>query len=114
MQVMVNIRADVIDPEVARRKANGWLLDNAGNLLAAVTPELLLGEQLQWRFDVVLGVPDLAAPGQGTTQRIGQITVDAISGEVMTAPELAAELQRHRDDASHCLSFYRRSTLLVS
>ena len=95
MQVRVNVQAEVVDPEVARRKANNWLLDNAGNLLAAVTPELLLGEYLQWRFDVVLGLPDLAQPGQAHTQRVGQIVVDALSGEVQATPNLATDLQHH-------------------
>lgn len=80
MQVMVNVQADVIDPEAARREANVWLLDYVGNLLAAATPELLLGERLLWRFDVILGVPDLVQPGHAHTQRVGQIVVDAATG----------------------------------
>ena len=95
MQVRVNVQAEVIDPELARRRANVWLLDNAGNLLAAVAPELILGEQLLWRFDVILGLPDLAQPGRGHTRRIGQIAVDAASGEVQAAPHLAADLQSY-------------------
>lgn len=95
MQVVVNVQAEVIDPEIARRQANRWLLDNAGNLLAATTPELILGEHLQWRFEVVLSLPDLARPGQGFTQRVGHMTVDAINGEVQTTPDLVAELQRN-------------------
>lgn len=95
IQVRVNVQAEVIDPELARRRANVWLLDNAGNLLAAVTPELILDEQLLWRFDVVFGWPDLSQPGSGHTRRIGQIAVDAVSGEVQAAPDLAADLQSH-------------------
>jgi hypothetical protein len=95
MQVMVNVRADVVDPEIARRNANRWLLDNAGNLLAARTPELLLGEHLQWRFDVVLTRPELERPGRASQQRIGQIAVDAATGEVQVTSGFAEELQHN-------------------
>jgi hypothetical protein len=92
MQVRVNVHADVIDPEEARRSANRWLLDNAGNLLAARTAELLLGEQLLWRFDVVLTQPDLEHPGQGSERSAGRIIVDATTGEVAASPDLANKL----------------------
>ena len=42
MQVSVHIDTEVLDPEVARRKANVWLLMNVGNLLRADDPELIL------------------------------------------------------------------------
>jgi hypothetical protein len=95
MQILVNIQAEVLDSELARRKANVWLLENAGNLLGAEMPELLLGDRLLWRYDVILGVPNLDQPGTGDVHRVGQIVLDAVTGEVQNADTLVEELQAH-------------------
>jgi hypothetical protein len=93
MQVLVNIQAEVLDSEVARRKANVWLLENAGNLLGAEAPELILGDQLLWRYDVMLGTPSLEQPGIGDVHRVGQILLDAVTGDVQNAEALVEELR---------------------
>ena len=36
MQVTVHIDTEVLNPEVARRKANVWLLETVGNLLGGL------------------------------------------------------------------------------
>jgi hypothetical protein len=95
MQIVVNIQAEVLDSELARRKANVWLLENAGNLLGAENPELLLGDRLLWRYDVILGQPNLDQPGTGNLYRIGQIILDAVTGEVQNTEALIKELQVH-------------------
>jgi phosphoglycerate dehydrogenase-like enzyme len=92
MKVIVNIQAEVLDIDVAKHSANAWLLENVGNLLSATTSELVLGERLFWRFDVILGLPNLAQPGSGALYRIGQIVLDAVTGEIQNGSELAAEL----------------------
>lgn len=95
MQIMVNIQAEVLDAEVVRRMANVWLLENAGNLLGAEHPELILGDRLFWRYDVILGIPNLDRPGTGELVRVGQIMLDATTGEVQKRETLAEELQGH-------------------
>ena len=100
MQVVVNVQAEVLDPELARRKANVWLIENAGNLLGAENPELILGSRLLWRCDVVLGVPSLDQPGKGDSYRVGQILMDAATGEIQGADTLAEELQNHAETAA--------------
>ena len=92
MKVVINIQAEVLDIDVAKHEANALLLENVGNLLSATTSELVLGERLCWRFDVILGLPNLAQPGSGAMYRIGQIVLDAETGEVQDGPDLAAEL----------------------
>lgn len=92
MQVTVHVDTEVLDPEVARRKANVWLLETVGNLLGAENAELILSEPLRWRFDVILGLPDLERPGAGDLFRIGKIEVNATSGEILNQPELVEEL----------------------
>lgn len=92
MQVTVHVDTEVLDPEVARRKANVWLLETVGNLLGAENAELILSEPLRWRFDVILGLPDLERIGAGDLFRIGKIEVNATSGEILNQPELVEEL----------------------
>jgi hypothetical protein len=93
VQVIVNIQAKVLDSEVARRMANQWLLENVGHLLGTTTSELVLGERLFWRYEVIFGLPNVAQPGSGALYRIGQIVLDAVTGEIEDADALAQELQ---------------------
>ena len=72
-----------MSPSVARRKANVWLLETIGNLLGAENPELVLGEQLTWRCDVILGTPDIGLAGTGHRYSIGRIEVDALTGDIL-------------------------------
>jgi hypothetical protein len=97
LQITVHVQAEVLDPQVARRKANTWLLMNAGNLLGAENPELILDDTLLWRFDVRLTVPRLDRPGTGVVNRIGQIHLDAVTGEVMAADTLVDDLRAAAD-----------------
>jgi hypothetical protein len=92
MQVKVHIDTEVLDPEIARRRANVWLLETVGNLLGAETAELILDEPLRWRFDVILGLPDLDRPGTGDLFRVGMIEVNATTGEILDQEQLAQEL----------------------
>jgi hypothetical protein len=94
VKVAIHIEAEVLDAEVARRKASEWLLDNVGNLLGATMPELLVvDEHLFWRFDVILGVPNLAQPGSGALYKVGQISLDATTGAIENPDDLIQELQ---------------------
>ncbi|MFZ4850500.1 MAG: hypothetical protein ACOYL7_15355 [Caldilinea sp.] len=85
---MTDIETEVLDRDVARRRANVWLLETVGNLLGAENAELILSEPLRWRYDVILGLPDLEHPGTGDLFRVGMIEVDATSGEVLNQEEL--------------------------
>ena len=78
LQISVHILAKVISDETARREANYWLLENVGNLLRADNPELVLGEQLIWRFDIVL-----TPPTRGQVGLVGRLELDAITGKVL-------------------------------
>ena len=97
LRVAVHVQADVLAPEVARRHANVWLLMHAGNLLGAEQPELILGQQLMWRFDVRLAVPRLKPLGIGVAGIIGQLHLDAITGEALVSATFVEELQDRAD-----------------
>ena len=87
LQISVHVQTDVVAPEIARRRANAWLLEHAGNLLRAEAPELILGEPLVWRVDVVLTNPEVGVVGS-----VGRIEVDAATGEVLAGTTAAEEL----------------------
>jgi hypothetical protein len=93
VQIIVHIHSEVLDVDVARRRANERLLSHAGNLLGATEPELVLKDRLFWRYDVILGVPNSVQPGSGAMYRVGQIMLDAVSGEIADADALAEELR---------------------
>lgn len=87
VQISVHIQAEVLSAEVARRRANVWLLENIGNLLRAESPELVLGERLVWRVDVTL-----TSPSRGRVGVIGRLEIDATTGEILADESLAEEL----------------------
>jgi len=92
LRIAVHIEAEVLDPEVARRKANVWLLMYAGNLLGAENPELVINQGLRWRVDVIL-----TSPKRGHIGKVGQLCLDAITGEVMATETLPEELRANAD-----------------
>jgi hypothetical protein len=78
LQVSVHIQAEVISTEAARRQANFWLLENIGNLLRAESLELVLGDRLVWRADIVL-----TSPQRGRLGVVGRLEIDATTGEIL-------------------------------
>ncbi len=87
VQVSVHIQAEVLSAEAARRQANVWLLENVGNLLRTEPPELVLGERLIWRVNVTL-----TSPTQGQVSHVGQLKIDAATGDVLADEALAQEI----------------------
>ena len=93
VQVAVHIHAEVMAPERAQHMANVWLAMNAGHLLLAENPELLLDEPLQWRFDVVLTAPDLTRPGTATRVLLNRhLHLDAVTGNLIDPDTLIQKL----------------------
>ncbi len=93
LRVDVHVQAEVLGSEVARRKANVWLLINAGNLLGAENPRLCLAERLLWKVDVVL-----TWPTRGCMGKVGELQLDAKTGEVF-ADEATAQAIGESADA---------------
>ena len=97
LHIDIHIQADVVPAKEAIQRASTWLMMNAGNLLRADNPELIVSESLQWRLDVWLAVPALNPPRVGLTGRIGQIYVDAETGEVLAEDSLVDKLKAAAD-----------------
>ena len=63
---------------VARQKVNRYLLLNTGNLIHAMEPDLVIGDELQWKVPV-----GYSLPGKGLSGRVGEIMVDANTGNLL-------------------------------
>ena len=89
-EVIVHVRARVVAPAQARRKVNGWLCLEVGDRLLAGEPELLVDERLVWRVPVQWTSPTMGV----LAQQVGQILVDAVSGELVPNSPTAQEIER--------------------
>jgi hypothetical protein len=92
-QVVVSVvdergQATLLDPHIARRKANGWLVTYVGSVLAQ-QPQLQQVEgRLVWRFKALLVVQ-----GHPLRGPVGFVNVDAYSAEVLASENRAAEIR---------------------
>lgn len=92
-QVVVSVidahdQTPLLDPHLARRKANGWLASYVGSVLAQQPRLQQTDGRLVWRFKAFLAV-------QGHSPRgpVGFVDVDAYSGEVLIGENMAAEIR---------------------
>lgn len=92
LPISVHIDTEILHPDAARRKANAWLLLYAGHLLRADAPELILDQELIWRYDVIL-----TSPRGGDVGKVGQIRVRATTGEVLAELSLGDEFADNAD-----------------
>lgn len=76
-----------IDPHIARRKANGWLVSHVGSVIAQQPQLMQENGRLRWRFAAFL-----ATMGHPLRGPVGFVDVDAYSGEVLTKENDAEEL----------------------
>ena len=89
-----------IAPDLARRRANGYLGSEVAMSMLAHNPRLVVDGQPLWRFDI-----DLCLPGLGYIATLGSIDVDAMIGAVvpLTANQLTS-LQERADALAARLS----------
>lgn len=81
------VEKPLLDPHLARRKANGWLVTHVGHIMAQ-QPQLLQVEgQLVWRFKAFLTMQ-----GKPSSSPIGSVDVDAYTGEVLTNMGAASDM----------------------
>jgi hypothetical protein len=77
-----------ITEQVARRKANRWLLEHVGNLVMADKPVLAQSEdRIVWRFHAFV-----TASSHEPWGPIGEVDVSAATGEVLTSADEAEEM----------------------
>lgn len=83
-----------IAPDVARRRANGYIGMHIGVLMGSSDPRLILDTPPLWKLAVNLHLPNVGYVGQ-----VGTICVNAITGEVIppSTTTLHAIQERARD-----------------
>ncbi len=80
-----------VDVNIARRKANRWLLEYVGNMLRANHPRFVRTQtHTLWRFGVFVTALSHAPLGP-----VGYVDVDATSSEVLTDEQAAEEIASH-------------------
>lgn len=77
----------LVDPHIARRKANGWLVSYVGSVIAQQPQLMQVNGRLLWRFTTFL-----ATMGHPLRGPVGFVDVDAYSGEVLTKENDAEEM----------------------
>jgi hypothetical protein len=92
----VSIRIEVTAPlnitaYVARQKVNAFVIMEVSSQLRSEQPDLRVGERLCWSVPVVLGFPD-----RGIVGKVGEIQVDATTGELLVEKDT---IQRMSDAA---------------
>jgi hypothetical protein len=80
-----------ITPFVARQKVTGYVIREISDRMRGEEPELVVGERLCWSVPVVL-----TSPTRGVIGRIGDILVDATTGELLVDKDT---VQRMSNDA---------------
>src|ERR1700719_267559 len=83
----VNIRVEVtaplnITPFVARQTVNAFVVTEISTQLRSEPPDLVVGESVRWSVPVVL-----PSPARGVVGKVGEILVDATTGELLVNAE---------------------------
>jgi hypothetical protein len=95
-QVDVTVRVSAklnVTQVAARRKVSVFVLDEIGTGLGGDTPTLVVqNDRLCWRAPVVLALVPYGRLGQ-----VGQIDVDAQTGEILADDELIQDIADHAE-----------------
>jgi len=78
LDINIHVSGEIaVSPQVARRRVTRFVVSHIGNLLCAGEPELVIGQRFIWRVPVVL-----TSPRKGIIGQVGEISVDAQTGEL--------------------------------
>lgn len=80
-----------ITPFVARQKVTGFVIQEISDRMCGDQPDLVVGDRLCWSVPVVL-----TSPTRGVVGKVGEILVDATTGELLVEKDT---VQRMSDDA---------------
>ncbi len=86
----LDITLDITAAE-ARRRVNRQVVVGLGTGLIAQEPELIIAdEQIAWRVPITLSLPTL-----GNLGKVGEIEVDARTGDILTEVETRQQIIKH-------------------
>jgi hypothetical protein len=89
LRLDVSARLNVTD-EVARRRVTAFVIQKVGNLLGADRPHLAVNDRWYWVVPVMLTFPEVGPVG-----RVGEVRVDAQTGEILADQNDVDNLQRN-------------------
>ena len=94
VDVTVHVSATLnITQVAARRKVNVFALNEIGTGLGGDTPTLVIHhDRICWRVPVILALPPKGRLGQ-----VGQIDVDAQTGEILADEQLIHDIADHAE-----------------
>jgi hypothetical protein len=79
VDIHIHVRAPLnITPFVARQTVNAFVVTEISSQLRSEAPNLVVGERLYWSVPVVL-----TSPVRGVVGEVGEIRVDAATGEML-------------------------------
>jgi hypothetical protein len=81
-----------ITPFVAQQKVTQFVVTEISSQLRGDTPDLNVGERLCWSVPVVL-----TSPACGKVGRVGEILVDAVTGEMLTVADVVQRMAEHAE-----------------
>lgn len=79
-----------ITPFGARQKVSQFVVREISSQLRGDTPDLHVGERLSWSVPVVL-----TSPTRGVVGRVGEILVDAATGEMLADTDTMQRIAEH-------------------
>lgn len=89
LHLEVTAKLNVTD-EVARRRVTAFVIRKVGNLLGTDRPYLMINDRWYWVVPVVLTFPEVGPVG-----RVGEVRVDAQTGEILADHNDVDNLQRN-------------------
>ena len=91
VDIDIKISATVnISAFAARRKVNGFIVDEISTNMHGLEPSLIVGQRLAWRVPIVLSIPP-----RGDLGIVGEIDVDVETGEILYTRALITEIKQH-------------------
>jgi len=94
VDITVHVSARLNVTQVAaRRQVNVFVLNEIGTGLGSGTPRLIAqGDRLCWRVPVILALPPKGRIGQ-----VGEIDIDAQTGEILADDQLIRDITDHAE-----------------
>jgi hypothetical protein len=81
-----------VTPFVAQQMVTRFVVTEISSQLRGATPDLNVGERLCWSVPVVL-----TSPARGVIGRVGEILVDATTGEVLADADSVQRMADHAE-----------------
>jgi hypothetical protein len=81
-----------ITPFVARQTVTGFVIREISDRLRGEEPQLVVGDRLCWSVPVVL-----TSPTRGDVGKVGEVLVDATTGELLVEKDTVQRLSHDAD-----------------